>query len=137
MSDLTNFVGRQKEIEEIKRVLQRSFRNSVLLVGTTGVGKTTLAKSLKKFMANKKIFQLFSGNNAFFDQVINILSNTTNKNALLFMDELFTFEAGQIKYAVENCQVIGTANESSYKKFAAENPGIISRLEVITVDEPI
>jgi len=34
-------------------------------------------------------------------------------------------------------KIIGTANDISYKKFAAENPGIISRFEVISIDEPI
>ncbi len=132
-----SFIGREREIQEIQRVLQRSFRNSVLLIGSTGVGKTTLAQSIKQNLPQVKMFQLFSGNSAFFDQVVNILSQPAGKKSLLFMDELFTFEAGQIKYAVENCQIIGTANEVSYKKFAMENPGIISRFEVISIDEPI
>ncbi|MBA3724285.1 MAG: ATP-dependent Clp protease ATP-binding subunit [Candidatus Levybacteria bacterium] len=137
VSSPISFLGRTKEIEEIQRVLQRTFRNSVLLVGETGVGKTTLAQSMRKYLNNTKVFQLFSGNSAFLDQVINILTTTSGQKSLLFMDELFTFESGQIKYAVENCQIIGTANESSYKKFAMENPGIISRFEVITIEEPI
>lgn len=131
-----SFIGREKELDEIIRILQRTFHNSVLLIGETGVGKTTLAQALRSRLRDTKVFQLFSGNSAFLDQVVNILSNTAGKKSLLFMDELFTFEAGQIKYAVENCQIIGTANESSYKKFANENPGIISKFEVITVEEP-
>src|SRR6202011_6132370 len=102
----------------------------------TGVGKTILAQTLRSFLSNTKVYQLFSGNSAFFDQIITILSDSQGRKTLLFMDELFTFEAGQIKYAVENCLVIGTANDISYKKFAAENPGIISRFEVISIDEP-
>lgn len=132
-----SFLGRQKEIAEITRILQRTFRNSVLLVGETGVGKTTIAQALRSRLSNTKVFQLFSGNSAFLDQVVNIISSSAGRRSLLFMDELFTFEAGQIKYAVENCQIIGTANESSFKKFANENPGIISRFEVITIEEPV
>src|SRR5882724_1489799 len=137
LSQPTAFIGREKELAEMQRVLKRSFRNSVLLVGATGIGKTTLAQAIKSYGQSTKVFQLFSGNSAFFDQVVNILSVSAGKKALLFMDELFTFDAGQIKYAVENCQIIGTANDISYKKFAAENPGIISRFEVISIDEPI
>jgi len=137
VAEPVSFFGRQKEIAEITRILQRTFRNSVLLVGETGVGKTTLAQALRSRLRDTKVFQLFSGNSAFLDQVVNIISSTAGRKSLLFMDELFTFEAGQIKYAVENCQIIGTANESSYKKFAAENPGIISRFEVITIEEPV
>lgn len=135
VAEPVSFLGRQKEIAEITRILQRTFRNSVLLVGETGVGKTTLAQALRSRLQDTKVFQLFSGNSAFLDQVVNIISSTAGRKSLLFMDELFTFEAGQIKYAVENCQIIGTANESSYKKFAIENPGIISRFEVITIEE--
>lgn len=137
LSDPISFIGRTKEIDEIQRILRRTFRNSVLLVGETGVGKTTLAQALRMHIRDTKVFQLFSGNSSFLDQVVTILSTTAGQKTLLFMDELFTFEAGQIKYAVENCQIIGTANENSYKKFAMENPGIISRFETIMIEEPM
>lgn len=135
--DLTvPFIGRQKEVEEIKRILSRSFRNNILIVGPTGIGKTTLAQALKQFLSEIKIFQLFSGNSIFFDQVVSILAGAEGKKILFFLDELFTFEAGQIKYAIDNAQVIGTANDVSFRKFAQENPGIVSKFEIIRLDEP-
>jgi len=130
------FIGRQKEIEETKRTLGRSFRNNVLIVGPTGVGKTTLAQALKRLLPETKIFQLFSGNSIFFDQVVSILADAEGKKILFFLDELFTFESGQIKYAIDNSQVIGTANDVSFRKFAQENPGIVSKFEIVRLDEP-
>jgi len=130
------FIGRQKEIDETKRTLGRSFRNNVLIVGPTGVGKTTLAQALKRLLPDTKIFQLFSGNSIFFDQVVSILADAEGKKILFFLDELFTFESGQIKYAIDNSQVIGTANDVSFRKFAQENPGIVSKFEIVRLDEP-
>lgn len=130
------FIGRQKEIDETKRTLGRTFRNNVLIVGPTGVGKTTLAQALKRLLPDTKIFQLFSGNSIFFDQVVSILADAEGKKILFFLDELFTFESGQIKYAIDNSQVIGTANDVSFRKFAQENPGIVSKFEIVRLDEP-
>lgn len=130
------FIGREKEIEETKRVIGRSFRNNVLIVGPTGVGKTTLAQVIKRYLPQTKVFQLFSGNTIFFDQIISILADAEGKKILFFLDELFTFESGQIKYAIDNSQVIGTANDVSFRKFAQENPGIVSKFEIVRIDEP-
>lgn len=130
------FIGRVNEIEETKRTLGRSFRNNVLIVGPTGVGKTTLAQAIKSYLSDVKVFQLFSGNSIFFDQIVSILADAEGKKSLFFLDELFTFEAGQIKYAIDNSQVIGTANDVSFRKFAQENPGIVSKFEIVRLDEP-
>lgn len=130
------FIGRQKEIEEIKRILGRSIRNNVLIVGPTGVGKTTLAQALKRFIPDTKIFQLFPGNSIFLDQVVSILADAEGKKILFFLDELFTFEVGQIKYVIDNSQIIGTANDISYRKFTQENPSVVSKFEIFQLDEP-
>jgi ATP-dependent Clp protease ATP-binding subunit ClpC len=130
------FIGREKEIEETKRILGRRFRNNVLIVGPTGVGKTTLAQAIKRYLPDTKVFQLFSGNSVFFDQIVSILAGAEGRKLLFFLDELFTFESGQIKYAIDNSQVVGTANDVSFRKFAQENPGIVSKFEIINLDEP-
>lgn len=130
------FVGRKNEIEEIKGVLGRRFRNNVILVGATGVGKTTLAQVMDNKLTDTKVLQLFPNNTHFYDHVVNILSDSNEENILFLLDEIYTFEPAQIRYVIDNSQVIGTANEISFRKFAQENPGIVSKFEIIRIDEP-
>lgn len=130
------FTGRTKEKDEIIRTLSRSSRNSVLIIGQGGIGKTTLAKAILNEINNGNVYQLFSGNADFYDQVVTLQAGNKGKPVLFFLDELFSFEAAQIKYLVENAQFIATANESSYKKFATDQPSIVSKFETVTLEEP-
>lgn len=130
-----NMTGREKEIAEITRVLKRSFRNNVLIIGQTGVGKTTLASSAQNYLDDTKVFKLFPGSDIFLDQVVDIVASAEDQKILFLLDEAFTFEPAHIKYVIDNAQVIATANESAYKKFAAEHPHILSKFEVILLEE--
>lgn len=130
-------VGRQESIEMIQRVLQRSTRNNVLLVGKSGVGKTTLAAHAGSYIQNTQLFQLFAVGDQLYEQIVKILSRPSDQRTIFFLDELFTFEPTLIKYMVDNTQIIATANEGSYAKFAVENPHIVSKFEVIVIEEPL
>lgn len=129
-------MGRKKEIEEITRILKRSFRNNVLLIGDSGVGKTTLASASQQYIKDRKMYQLFSGNEMFFDQVVDILAASEDNNILFFLDEIVTFDPAHIKYLTDTAHIIATAHESAYKKFALEHPHIISKFEVLKLEEP-
>ncbi len=129
------FIGRKKEQEEILRALSRNTRNSVLLIGSGGIGKTTLAQAMLQKFSDKKTYQLYSGNASFLENVVSLQSGAKGK-ALFFLDEAFSFDSTQIKYLVDNAQFIATANDTAFKKFSTEQPGIVSKLEVIQLEEP-
>lgn len=131
----TAFIGRDKEVAESMRILSREERNNLLIVGDVGVGKTALAQQLKVRLGNFKILQIYPGSDNFFDQIVNILSQSNRSKIVFYLDEIFTFDAGQIKYLIDSAQVIGTANQETYRKFAADNPHITSKFEVLRLDE--
>jgi ATP-dependent Clp protease ATP-binding subunit ClpA len=132
----TEFIGRQKELEESLRIISRDERNNLLIVGDVGVGKTALAQQLKKQLQPRyKLLQIYPGGDNFFDQIVNVLSQQVDAKVVFYLDEMFTFTAGQIKYLIDSSQVIGTANEDTYRKFAGENPHITSKFEILRLEE--
>lgn len=131
------FLGREKEQEDIVRILHRTFRNNVVVTGEIGVGKTTLAKSIVNKCGKFQIIQLFPGTTHFTKQIAIILSNVEeNKKPLIFLDELFLFDISQLKYIIDKVQIIATANEASWKKMLADYPAIESKFEIIHLEEP-
>lgn len=129
------FIGRAKEIENVLRVLNLTERNNALIIGPAGVGKTALAKTVMRLAENKDTFQLFPGSDTLEDQVLNILSSSDKKN-LFLLDEIFSFSTAQINFLIDKAQVIATSSETSYRKFAAEQSGIISKFDVSILSEP-
>ncbi len=134
LSDV-EFIGRTKEIENVLRVLNLTERNNALIIGPAGVGKTALAKTVMRMAENKDTFQLFPGSDTLEDQVLNILSSSDKKN-LFLLDEIFSFSTAQINFLIDKAQVIATSSETSYRKFAAEQSGIISKFDVSILSEP-
>ncbi len=130
-------IGRDKEQEEVARILNRTFRSNALLTGPIGVGKTTLAQSIANKFPHFHMVQLFPGNTHFMEQVVTLISNIPeNKKILFFLDELFTFDVTQLKYLIDNSQIIATANDASYRKFMSDYPAITSKFEIISLEEP-
>lgn len=128
-------IGRKKEIDELGRILRRTERNNALIIGNVGVGKTTLAKSLKHYLNHIQFFQLFPYSNLEPDQLVNMFS-TTKTRTVFMLDEIFAFEAKTIKYLIDHFQIVGTANEGTYKKFSADFPHIVSKFEILNLNEP-
>lgn len=129
------FIGRQSEIDGVLRVLNLTERNNSLIIGPTGVGKTTLAKAVMRQAQNRQTFQLFAGSDTIEDQVLNILSSS-DQPSLFLLDEIFSFSTPEISFLIDKAQVIATASEASYRKFAAEQPGLISKFNVTMLNEP-
>jgi len=128
-------IGRKKELSIIRQALLRSERNNIIIIGPSGVGKTTLAQSVGALFPDKKVVRLFAGTDIFFDQVVTVLSEEEG-NVLFFLDEIPSFEISQLQYLLENGHMIATANDTAFKKIAADNPHIVNRCEVIDLDEP-
>jgi ATP-dependent Clp protease ATP-binding subunit ClpC len=52
---LDPIIGREKEIDQLTRILSRRTKNNVVLIGETGIGKTSIVEGLAQNIVDKKI----------------------------------------------------------------------------------
>lgn len=159
-------VGREKEIQEIIRVLCRRKKNNVILVGSEGVGKTAIAENLAYkivngdvpyFLRNKIVVSLdmtalISGTTLrgmFEGRVKSLLKNIKEKkNCILFIDNIGTALADKgkndydissmLSNSLENgeIQVIGTCDFKSYRSTFDKDPSLGRKFGKVVVDAP-
>ena len=121
-------IGRDKEIQRVVQILSRRTKNSPVLIGEPGVGKTAIAEGLAQRIAsadvpeellNKKLLSLdLSGMVAgtkyrgeFEERIKNALDEVKKDgNVILFIDELHTIVgAGSAEGAVDAANIIKPA----------------------------
>lgn len=158
-----NFVERPELTNKIISVLNKKFKNSALLVGDSGVGKSLLVKNLAKNLANggfsfslleKKIFKLdilslSSGvrqrmeiENRFKELLEEIVQC---KQVILFIDEIHTlFQMDgvhlpnilNIFFTDYDFQCICTTNFDEYHKyFENSNHNLANKFEVVKIEQ--
>ncbi len=127
------FVGRDTELQHILRVLSRRERNHVLIVGDTGVGKTTLAQAAA-VATNLPVFQPTNVNTDILYQLVTLKSK--KNETVTFVDELISFDLKQIFSLLPHTSVIATANELAYRRLSQDNPELLSKFEVISLTIP-
>lgn len=159
-------VGREKETNDIIRILGRKKKNNVILVGGEGVGKTAIGESLAykivkgevpEFLLNRILISLdmtalMAGTTLrgmFEERVKGLMDEIKNDNRyILFMDNIGAILAdkGKNDYeisamlarALENgeVQVIGTSDFASYRKTFDKDPSLARRFQKIIVEAP-
>jgi ATP-dependent Clp protease ATP-binding subunit ClpC len=159
-------IGREKEINEIIRILGRKKKNNVILVGGEGVGKTAIGESLAykiingdvpNFLLDKKLISLdmtalMAGTTLrgmFEERVKGLMDEIKNDNRfVLFMDNIGAMLADKgkndfeisamLSRSLENgeIQVIGTSDFASYRKTFDKDPSLARRFQKIVVEAP-
>ena len=71
-----NFVGRERELEQIMRVLSRRKKNNVVLVGEGGVGKTAMVYALAKLIEEHKVPTLLDGKEIVALDIMTLIGGT-------------------------------------------------------------
>ncbi|ASQ29554.1 AAA family ATPase [Borrelia miyamotoi] len=122
---LNPLVGREKEIQTLINVLERRNKNSTILIGEPGIGKTAIVEGLAIKIANKEIkgqlkskvilqidtSDLVSGTKyrgEFEERLNNIIKSIkNNKNIIIFIDEIHTLiGAGNSEGSIDAANIL-------------------------------
>lgn len=163
---ISPLIGRDKEMEEIIRILGRKNKNNAILLGGEGVGKTAIGEYLAVnivngnvpgFLSDKELVSLdmtalMAGTTLrgmFEERVKGILDEIkANNKYILFMDNIGAILAdkGKNDYEISamlsrsletgELQVIGTSDFASYRKTFDKDPSLARRFQKIIVEAP-
>lgn len=166
MGKIDPLVKREKEVNEIIRILGRKKKNNAILVGGEGVGKTAIGESiaykivkkevpeflLKKTLVSLDMTALMAGTTLrgmFEERVKGILDEIKrDPSFILFIDNIGATLADKgkndydisamLSRALESgeIQVIGTSDFASYRKTFDKDPSLARRFQKIVVDAP-
>lgn len=159
-------VGREREIRAVLNALTRIRKNSPLLVGEAGVGKTAIVEGLVALMLKKEVPAFLEGvvvrslelsslmseaDGGFifkFKNIIKELKAYKHKN-LLFIDEIHTIMgAGRTQGAIDaaniikpvlargEIQLIGATTADEFHDYIEEDEAMQRRFQQIIVREP-
>ena len=158
--------GREKETAKVEDILNRRKKNSVILVGDAGVGKTSIVEGLVQrivngdaplFLQNKIIFSLdlntivagtkYRGE--FEDRLNKIIEEAKHSSVILFIDEIHTLSgagdaegsldaANILKPALSSGEVtvIGATTYAEYRKKLFKDKALHRRFDQVIVEEP-
>lgn len=159
-------IGRERELNELIRILGRKKKNNAILLGGEGIGKTAIGESLAykivngdvpEFLSNKVVISLdmtaaMAGTTLrgmFEERIKGILEEIkADKNFILFMDNIGAIMADRgrndfeisamLARSLENgeVQVIGTSDFASYRKTFDKDPSLARRFQKILVEAP-
>lgn len=163
---IDKLIGREREMNEIIRILGRKKKNNVILLGGEGVGKTAIGEALAwlivngdvpDFLLSKQVVSLdmtalMAGTTLrgmFEERVKGILDDVRNNPYyVIFMDNIGAILAdkGKNDYEISSMlsrslengeiQVIGTSDFQSYRKTFDKDPSLARRFQKIIVEAP-
>lgn len=163
---ITELVGREREVNELIRVLCRKKKNNVILVGGEGVGKTAIAESIALKIVRGEVPSVLWDKTLVSLDMTSLMAGTTLRGMLeervkgimdeikasgshiLMMDNIGAILADKgkndfeisamLSQGLENgdMQVIGTSDFASYRKTFDKDPSLARRFQKIIVEAP-
>ena len=159
-------IGRELEIDKIIHTLTRKTKNSIILVGPPGVGKTTIVEGLAQRIVDGQVPDVLKDLKIYYLDVNNIIAGAKHHgsfeerikniidemqmvgNAVLFIDEMQTIMgvggsgnldlATILKTAISRGRIklIGCVTEEDYRKHLDKDRAVTRRFFRIDVPEP-
>ena len=78
----SKMIGRNEEIQKIIQILQRKTKNSIILIGDSGVGKTTILQNLAMKIEEKDVPDFLIGKTIFELKMSELISGSALQGAL-------------------------------------------------------
>lgn len=157
---LNKIVGREEEIQRVVQILLRKTKNSPVLIGEAGVGKTAIIEGLAQKIAENQINEL-SNVQIYEITVSSLLAGTSlrgelekkldeliknlenREDIILFIDEIHTIMldntiSNVLKPALARGQIriIGATTTEEYYKYIEKDPALERRFQPVMVEEP-
>lgn len=159
-------IDRASEVNNIIRTLGRRRKNSVILVGADGIGKTSIAESLAIKIKKNEVPEFLSGKELVSLNVSSLLAGTSlrgmmeerviglinelknSKKYILLIDNINTIIADKSKSDVDissiisssisdgSIQVIGTCGFSGYRRAIEKDSSFSRNFKKIVINEP-
>ena len=159
-------IGRDREIQEISKILGRRSKPNVIIIGEPGVGKTALVEGFAQRMVEDKVPTYIAGAELFELDMGSLIAGASYKGeiedrlksiireikeyegkAILFIDEIHILmdpkggaagAANLLKpeLARGELTVIGATTFEEYRKYIEKDDAFKRRFDVIEVDEP-
>lgn len=161
----SKMIGRKQEVEQIMRILTRTTKNNVILLGPAGVGKTAIAYGIAQQMLTGEAKELKSkklvavdfpsliggtGSRGDFElRFKKILDESGPGGTILFIDEMGSVaHAGGGEGSIDAAavlspylssgviQCIGTTSHADYRKYIEPNTTFSSFFQTVEIKEP-
>lgn len=151
------FINRSNYIERINYILNKKQKNNPLLIGSAGVGKTTIVEGLAMIRTNDIIYQLDLGGvvagtkyrGELEEKLLKVMDYVKSQKAILFIDEIHNVVgAGSNDGSLDianilkpylsrtDISVIGATTLDEYYKFIDKDKALMRRFQTVFIDEP-
>jgi ATP-dependent Clp protease ATP-binding subunit ClpC len=164
--ELDRVFGREKELEDMCKILSRKKKNNVVLVGFPGVGKTDIVNLLCQRIVDQKVPYGLLNKTIYSLDAASITAGTQyrgqmeerlkkimqeaedDENVILFIDETHSIldngSSNSLNIAnimkphlsTGKLQVIGATTFDEYKKFFEKDGALSRRFNKLVIDEP-
>ncbi len=163
---IETIIGREVQEERIIRILLRKSKNNPCLIGEAGVGKTAIAESVAKRIAEGRVPDRLKGmrlitvdipgivagtkyRGEFEEKLKNIIAEAKGSDIILFVDEMHTIVgAGSAEGSVDAANIlkpflargeirmIGATTPGEYRRIIEKDPALERRFQPIKIEEP-
>ena len=133
IQSVEQYVGREDEQARIQRIIDRSERNDVIIIGEAGLGKTALAR--KVLHESNRLVYVPSLSATQMVQELLTINHNQETNPVVFLDEIASYDIQAMQQVMQVATVVATSNHTAYQRINQQHPELLTTFEVIYLEE--